>query len=348
MKANVLYNIGDLRYTNVEIPILKSGEALIRVMACGICGSDIARVFKTGTYHFPTIIGHEFSGEVCKVSEEKHSQWIGKRVTVFPLKPCFCCDNCKSEKYELCTNYDYLGSRCNGGFSEYAVVPIWNLMEIPDEIDFETAAMMEPATVAMHALEQSRFKSGDTIAVIGPGTIGIILCKLALILGADKVFLIGRTPAKLDFARSYGITDVCNSTETDTTEWINQKTGHKGVDIAFEGTGVSDSFNNCLDMVKASGTIVALGNPTDNILLNKNSYWKLLRKQLSIYGTWNSRYGSTENNWVKILKLLQKKELALSPLITHRLPFNCLSEGLAIMQNKEIYSNKVMLVNNEK
>lgn len=96
-------------------------------------------------------------------------------MSVFPLKPCFKCNNCKNKEYELCSNYDYLGSRCNGGFAEYVAVPVWNLLEIPDCVCYEEAAMLEPAAVALHALKRSGFKKGDTVVVIGPGTIGMIL-----------------------------------------------------------------------------------------------------------------------------------------------------------------------------
>ena len=98
MKANVLYGIGDLRYVNITTPIIKENEVLVKVKAAGICGSDIDRVYKTGTYHFPTIIGHEFSGEVVQANED---YLLGKRVTIFPLIPCNICDNCKKGKYEI-------------------------------------------------------------------------------------------------------------------------------------------------------------------------------------------------------------------------------------------------------
>lgn len=345
MKANVLFGINDLRYVDVLMPTLKPGEVLLKVRAAGICGSDVARVFQTGTYHFPTIIGHEFAGEVCDVNETDNRYWLGKRVAVFPLKPCFQCENCRQGHYELCDHYDYLGSRCDGGFAEYVAVPVWNLLELPAGIDFESAAMMEPASVAMHALAQSRFKSGDTVAVIGPGTIGLILCKLALLSGAERVFLVGRTPRKLEFARQYGIEDVGNSITDDVKQWIDQQTGGKGVNILFEGTGASLSLELCLDLVKSSGTIVALGNPSGDISLPKTSYWKLLRKQLSVYGTWNSRFGTRESDWEKMKNLLQKRELDIRPLITHRLPLEKLGEGLEIMRNPEIYSNKIILLN---
>lgn len=347
MKAHVLYAVGDLRWTEVSEPTLKSDEVMVRVRAAGICGSDVARVFKTGTYHFPTIIGHEFAGEVCQVFDSAtQSHLLGRRVSVFPLKPCFRCENCRQGLYELCTDYDYLGSRCDGGFAEYVAVPEWNLLELPDEVDFHTAAMLEPASVALHALRQSRFHKGDTVAVVGPGTIGMILCRLAQLEGAAKTMLIGRSQGKLDFAHThYGIEYVINSTTEDVQQRIADITERHGIDVIFEGTGASASMELCLDTVRHSGNIVALGNPHGNMVLDKGSYWKILRRQLHLYGTWNSRFGTNGSDWTDIVGLLSAGKLSLVPLITHKLPFDCLLEGFDIMRNKTIYSNKVMLVN---
>lgn len=344
MKAHVLYGIGNLRWTDVPEPVLNSGEVLIRVKACGICGSDVARVFQTGTYHFPTIIGHEFAGEVCKVSKDSQSYLIGKRMGVFPLKPCFKCENCLRGEYELCTNYDYLGSRCDGGFGEYVAVPEWNLVELPATIGYPTAAMLEPASVAMHVLSIAGVKTGDTVAVVGPGTIGMILCRLLILFGAKKVILIGRSQAKLDFAKQYGIECTINSEKGDVIQTIHEQTDGKGVDIAIEGTGASDPMNLCLNIVRSSGTIVVLGNPTGDMNLEKNIYWKILRRQLKIYGTWNSRYGTESSDWNRVLSLLENGKLSLEPLITHRLPFDHLKEGLDIMRDRGVYSNKIMLI----
>ena len=342
MKANVLYGIGDLLYTDVPEPELKPGEVLVRVCAAGICGSDVARVFKTGTYHFPNIIGHEFAGKVCRAADESGLPWVDKRVSVFPLKPCFRCLACQAHQYEICANYDYLGSRCDGGFAEYVAVPVWNLLALPDEVNMEEAAMMEPTAVAMHALTQSGFKPGHKVAVFGPGTIGMILCNMARCMGAAEIYLVGRSQNKLEFARRHcDITDTYNL--NDHEELI--RLASRFVDIAFEGTGASASLSACLDIVKPGGTVVALGNPIGDVTLEKAIYWKQLRKQLRLVGTWNSRFGGAENDWTKALELVRSGRLALKHFITHRLPLNRLREGLEIMRNNEIYSNKIMLVN---
>ena len=134
MKAYVLNKIGDLSYQDVPKPELKKDWALIKVKAAGICSSDIPRIYERGTYHFPTIPGHEFAGDVVKVNGEKYTDIVGKRVSVFPLIPCGKCSQCKKKMYEMCENYDYIGSRRNGGFAEYVEVPVWNLIELGENI----------------------------------------------------------------------------------------------------------------------------------------------------------------------------------------------------------------------
>ena len=133
MKAYVLEGIGELVYKDVPIPRLHEDEALVEVVNAGICGSDIPRIFETGTYHFPTIPGHEFAGVVRDVGGKEHADWLGKRVGVFPLIPCMQCEQCKKKNYEMCQAYNYLGSRTDGGFAEYAAVPVWNLIPAGNE-----------------------------------------------------------------------------------------------------------------------------------------------------------------------------------------------------------------------
>lgn len=115
MKAYVLEGINQLEYKEIDKPQLSDGYVLVAVQAAGICGSDIPRIFTTGTYHFPTIPGHEFSGKVVEAYDESGASWVGKRVGIFPLIPCKECAPCQKEAYEMCSNYNYLGSRCDEG-----------------------------------------------------------------------------------------------------------------------------------------------------------------------------------------------------------------------------------------
>lgn len=345
MKANVLYSIGDLRYVETDVPEIKDNEVLVKVHACGICGSDVARVFTTGTYHFPTIIGHEFAGEVVQVANYKDKMLLGVRAAIFPLIPCRKCNSCRHEAYETCSNYNYLGSRCDGGFAEYVAVPKWNLQIIPDNVSYEEAAMLEPSAVALHALRRSGFKAGDSIAIIGPGTIGMTICQLAKIMGADKVLLIGRSQHKLQFAVDHNFVEYTCNSNTDNIESIVESITGVGFDVVIEGTGASASFETCLNIVRPMGKICVMGNPIGDISLQKQVYWKWLRKQVQIVGTWNSSYGVKNSDWDIIVKLLSEKKLSLSSLITQRLPMKDLMDGIKMMASGNVYTNKVMIIN---
>ena len=193
MKAYVLHNVNDLRYEDVPMPNCPGGWVVVQVKASGICSSDIDRVFSKGTYHFPTIPGHEFSGVVHKVSSTDDEYLLGKRVGVFPLIPCKKCSQCKNKHYEMCSNYDYLGSRRDGGFAEYVAVPVWNLIEIPDTISFEEAAMLEPLSVGLHAIKLSNIQEQDTVAIIGTGMIGITAAQWAQKFTGNNVVVLGRS-----------------------------------------------------------------------------------------------------------------------------------------------------------
>ena len=165
MNAWVLHDINDFRLEAVEEPILGEDEVLVEVKAAGICGSDIPRVYRNGTYSFPLIPGHEFSGVVTKAGAAVDMGWPGRRVGIFPLIPCMDCIPCRKKQYEMCRHYSYLGSRRNGGFAEYVAVPAANLIPLPDSVSFEEAAMLEPMAVAVHAMRRVGPRVSDTVAV---------------------------------------------------------------------------------------------------------------------------------------------------------------------------------------
>lgn len=158
MKALNLHGVEDLRYEEVPCPERKSGEVLLKIKAAGICGSDIPRVFTKGTYHFPTIIGHEFAGETVEADD---SELVGRGASVFPLLPCGKCSACQEEQYARCSDYDYYGSRRDGAMAEYIAVKQENLCLLPKEVTYEEAAMSEPAAVALHAFRKSGVGQGD-------------------------------------------------------------------------------------------------------------------------------------------------------------------------------------------
>ena len=342
MKALNLHAVGDLRYEDVPMPEPLADEVLVRVRAAGICGSDIQRVLTKGTYHFPTIPGHEFSGEVAAVGKDADPALLGKRVAVFPLLPCRECEPCAMEEYAQCKNYDYYGSRRDGGFAEYLAVKVWNLVFVPDNVSFEEAAMCEPTAVAFHALGQFGVKKGSTVLIFGAGTIGLMLAKVARMKGAARVILADIDEKKLAFANSLGFADTVNSS-SDPTEAVLELTGGRGADLIVEGAGVSATYENCMKCAATFGEVVLMGNPIKEMTLSQKAYWEILRKQLTLRGTWNSAYSAKQNDWQDAVNAMP--ELDLLPMITGR---HALSEGIAPfehMADRNNFTVKEMFIN---
>ena len=142
MKAWVLEDVGDIQYKEAAKPHISENEVLVAVKAAGICGSYIPRIYQTGAHQMPLIPGHEFAGQVVQTGENADAKWRNKRVGIFPLIPCWKCIACIKGQYELCRNYSYLGSRRDGGFAEYVAVPERNLIELPENVSYEEAAML--------------------------------------------------------------------------------------------------------------------------------------------------------------------------------------------------------------
>ena len=338
MKAYVLHGVNDLRYDEIDMPICPKDWAIVKVKAAGICSSDIARVFTKGTYHFPTIPGHEFSGIVYSVGDEKNISLIGQRVGILPLIPCKNCDACSQKHYEMCENYDYVGSRRDGGFAEYVAVPVWNLIVISENIPYEVAAMLEPVAVALHAMKLVKIPHGGTVGIIGTGMIGICAGQWAYKLGASKVTVIGRSESKRTLVEKCGL------------EYNVHKENKNAelYDVVLEAVGTPTAVEQSLLMTKPGGHVIFMGNPSSHIPLNQNVYWRILRKQLTIHGSWNSSYdGRNISDWTEAVNALQNKEIKIDSLITHCYPQNKLEEGLKLMHNALEPYCKVMTIWNK-
>ncbi len=338
MKAYNLHAVNDLRYEEVAMPECPRGWAIIKVKATGICSSDVPRIFSKGTYHFPTIPGHEFSGIVHSVADEGSEKWVGKRVGIFPLIPCRKCQSCLDKHYEMCEHYDYIGSRRDGAFAEYVAVPVWNLVELPDDVPFEVAAMMEPFAVALHAMKIGGISSGMTVGIIGTGMIGIAAGQWAKKYGAKKVTVIGRSEDKREMVEN------CNLDYTVCID--NNKVAE--FDFVLEAVGTPNSINLAISATKRGGQLVLMGNPSGDIIINQLVFWKILRKQLHLKGTWNSFFdGTNPSDWTDVVTSLETKEIEAECLITHKFSQEQLFEGLELMKHHIEPYCKVMTLWNE-
>ena len=211
MKAMRLHAVNDFRLEEVDVPVPKGEEILVKVGACGICGSDIPRVYELGTKVYPVTLGHEFGGTIVAVGEKANPSLVGKKAAIYPIIPCRKCSSCLIGSYAQCTNYQYLGSRNDGGFAEYCLVPSeWHLLiSKNEETSMEELAIVEPATVALHAIRRGEIKGGDTVVIFGAGPIGILAARWCKMFGT-QVILVDVDDIKVDFARERGF-EVINS-----------------------------------------------------------------------------------------------------------------------------------------
>jgi L-iditol 2-dehydrogenase len=314
MKAWRLYGNNDLRLENVPVPKLKNDEVLVKVAAAGICSSDLGRVYGAGAYHYPITLGHEFAGEVVAAAADENAGIVGEKVGVFPLLPCFKCESCLRKSYETCKNYSYIGSRRDGAFAEFVNVPVWNLLPLPDSVSFENAAMLEPTAVALHASRLASDLTDKTVAVVGNGAIGRLTARFFEYSGAKEVVVLGRNDAD------------------------------KTADITVEAVGTAQSLARVIALTRAGGEIILLGNPTPDFSLTQKDYWQILRKQLTVKGSWNSSFCHEKNDdWNTALNLIENGKINPSEFISHKFSFNNLSDAFYMMNERKEKFCKVII-----
>ncbi len=348
MSALVLHGIGDLRLEQLSVPPVSEGEVRIRVGFCGVCGSDIPRIFSKGTYRFPTVCGHEFAGIVDACGPGVDNVVCGDAVVVFPLLWCGSCASCERGRYVQCRNYDYLGSRSDGAFAEFVVAPQENLIRVPAGVSLEKAAMTEPAAVALHALRRvSSSLVGKTVAIFGAGPIGLMAAQWARIMGAPTVILFDIIEEKLALAEQLGFQTFFNNAidGKEPVAIVNEQTDGKGAHVAIEAAGAPDTYRQALGCVGYGGSVVFMGNPGADVMLPAPLISQLMRRELTLFGTWNSDYSAAGNDddWRTVLDAIASCQLTLLPLITHQVPLVDSTDMLHKMKDKSEFYAKVLI-----
>ena len=345
MDAIVLHGVSDLRYERVSIPEVTPGNVRVRIGFCGVCGSDIPRCFTKGTYHFPTICGHEFAGtvEACGAGVTKFA--AGDRVAVFPLIWNDDHPACEEGKYAQSDGYDYLGSRSDGAFSEYVIAPERNLIRVPDNVSLEEASMTEPAAVALHAVRRAGLRLGDTVAIFGLGPIGLMVAQWVRAMGASRICLFDILPEKLHLASKLGFADVFDSRTFDPVDMTNRLTGGRGVHVAIEGAGVPPTLLSALQVTRRAGRCVMLGNPAADVTRPAALISQCMRREIDILGTWNSDYSvfGDDDDWRTVLDAMSSGTLDLKPLITHRVPLSKGIGALEMIRDQSEFYAKVLI-----
>jgi L-iditol 2-dehydrogenase len=266
MKALVLKGYNYFSVEDVPVPELGAGDVLVRVKACSICGSDVHGMDgSTGRRIPPVIMGHEASGVIEKVGKDVISFKPGDRVTFDSTVYCRDCYFCRRGEINLCNNRKVLGVSCgdyrlNGAFAEYVSVPQHILYPIPDGVSFERAAMVEPLSVAFHAIKRSKVSLNCSAAVIGAGMIGLLIIQLLRINGCGKIIAIDLAADKLEMAKKFGASDAIKSDEIDAASEVYKLTYGRGADIAFEVVGLTPTVQSAVNCLKKGGVLTLVGN----------------------------------------------------------------------------------------
>ena len=271
MKALELVEYGKLEYKEVGKPVYGENEVLIRVKACAICGSDVHGFDgSSGRRIPPVIMGHEAAGVLEEVGSSVKGFSPGDRVTFDSTLYCGTCSYCRSGRINLCDNRKVFGVSCtdyknNGAMAEYISVPAYLLYRLPENISYEEAAVIEPLTVALHAINRTKIHVGDNVVVVGTGTIGQLIIKVLAIMGCGEIIAIDIDESKLEMAKANGAQIVIKSDEVDVIAGVRKLTNGKGMDVAFEAVGITKTVATALRCLKKGGELTLVGNISNSV-----------------------------------------------------------------------------------
>jgi len=316
MKAAFVKDSSSVVVEDVEKPILGTGDVLVKMHACGICGSDLEKVF--GKYSQPsTRLGHEPSGTIENVGENVTDYKKGDRVFVHHHVPCYSCHFCLHGNETMCEKYSETNlSPC--GLAEEFIVPQWNvnhggILKIPDSMSFEEAAMIEPLACCIRAWNKFSFQKGDSTAIFGVGATGMMHVMLSIVHEFDKIFCIDVNEFRLEFAKKFNITDAIKSSVPNIKQKIFDQTDNRGVDVAIVATGSLQALSSAIDLVRKGGAVVMFGVPSKGAMINLNMSI-IYSKEITMI----SSYAASDSDTKAALELIQSSKIDVKKLITHR------------------------------
>jgi L-iditol 2-dehydrogenase len=346
MSAARLYGARDLRTEQIPAPGAPGPEqALLRVTSVGICGSDLhtyvdGRIGDTSVQE-PLILGHEFAAVVEAVGEgalDGHFQPLvpGTRVAVDPAQPCGRCEMCEQGHPNLCHRLHFCGLYPDpGSLCEYMIMPAHTCFPVPDSVDNDAAALLEPLGVAIHAIDLAKIKVADSVAILGAGPIGLFVLQLAKLSGAEPVYISDKFDWRLEVAAQYGAIPV-NCDKVDPVAFVREATGGRGVDVAIEAAWADHSVQQAAEMTRLGGRMVLVGIPGPDKMEMKASTAR--RKGLTIRMSRRMKHV-----YPRAIKLAASGKVDLNGIVSHRVPLAQAPEAYAMNAAYEDRVVKVMV-----
>jgi L-iditol 2-dehydrogenase len=314
MKSLLLSEYNRLEIADMPLPPVGPDEVLVRVEACGICGSDVHGYDGSSGRRIPPIVmGHEAAGTVAAVGSSVRGYAEGDRVTFDSTVYCGQCAFCQAGEVNLCDNRQVIGVSCgdyrrHGAFAEFVVVPARILYHLPATISFADAAMLEAVSVALHAVRVSAIRGGEVALVLGAGMIGLLTLQAARAAGCSRVFIADIDPTRLALAAQIGADKILDASGSALLEQVLALTGGRGVDLALEAVGRNETIASAIDCTRKGGTVTLIGNiqPTVTLPLQK-----VVSRQIRLQGSCASA-----GEYPQAIDLMASGKIVVGPLIT--------------------------------
>ena len=343
MKAAVLEDKSVMTYQEVPTPSPRPGHVLLKVKAVSICGSDIMRYAK-GHRLYNLILGHECAGVIAEVGEGVSQDQIGKHASVIPLVPCFECEQCRAGRYSACHQYSFIGSRQNGGYAEYVELPERCALSLPDGIDLEAAALIEPSTVARHIIDLGSFEAGQSAIVLGAGSVGLMAVQWLRILGAKLIISTDIVDDNLQVAHELGAHVTLNPGNVDVKQEVKNLTGD-GLDLAIEAAGSPQALAQTIQVTRPRGNVVCGGNQPPEASLPMTFVEDLMRKELRLNGCFMSYSAPFPGHeWTDTVQAMLAGQLNVARMISHRYPLAQAPQVFEDITARRIAYRKIMLL----
>jgi len=344
MKSAYVSGPSNVEIRNTERPQVGPGDILVQMRACGVCGSDLEKIY--GQYSQPSMrLGHEPAGIIVEIGKEVKDFNLGDRVFVHHHVPCYSCHFCLHGNETMCQKYSETNlSPC--GLAEEFLVPAWNVahggvMKLPDHVSFEEASMIEPLACCIRAWQKIRFKQGDSVAILGAGPTGMMHVMLSKIYGIKDIFCFDINDFRLNFAKRLGITESFQSTDSQALPKILSRTENRGVDFAIVATGNLNAIIQSVDLVRRGGTIMIFGVPSKEAKISLDVS-KLYSKEITI----TPSYAASENDTRAAFELIKENKIEIKKLITHRFDLSESAKALEYAHQGND-SMKIVVTNSE-
>lgn len=332
-KAVYMTGLNKMEMRDVEVPKIKEDQVLVKLEYVGICGSDVHYLEHGSIGDFVVngdfILGHECAGEIVEIGSKVTDLSIGDKVALEPGATCGQCEFCKSGKYNLCPDVEFLATPpYHGCLENYIAFPANMCFKLPSNITSKEGALVEPLAVGMHAAAQGNVKLGDSVVILGSGCIGLVTLLACKAYGATDITVVDVMPKRLEYAMKLGATRVINAKDEDAVAKIDEITGGKGVDVVIETAGSKITIKQTAYLVKRGGTIVLVGMAPEDII--DYNFAKIMGKEATITSVFRYR-----NIYPKAINAIAKGIIDVSGIVTHEFDFTDTAKAFDFVINNK-------------